>query len=161
MSKEKYRLDNIDIKILNILQQDGRISNLDLSNKVGLSPAPTLERVKKLERSGIIKNYQAILDNYKLGLGTETFMQISLGYNKQNAIDNFMDQIGKIDEIIECYQVTGSCDFILRILVKDVQAYEMLVRERLSHIPEITHMQTMLILSTVKKARPYNINQDH
>jgi Lrp/AsnC family transcriptional regulator, leucine-responsive regulatory protein len=158
MAKENLKLDPIDLKILKILQEDGRISNLDLSNQIGLSPAPTLERVKKLERSGIIKGYHAVLDLYKLGLGTETFMQISLAYNKQNAIDNFMDQIGKIDEIIECYQITGASDFILRILVKDVHAYEQLVREKLSHIQEITHMQTMVILSTVKKSRVFHIN---
>ena len=155
MSKEK--LDATDFKILTILQQDAKISNLELSNKIGLSPAPTLERVKKLEKSGIIKGYHAILDQYKLGFGTETFMQVSLAHNKQNAIANFMEQVKKIEEIIECYQVTGSHDFILKILVKDVQAYEILVREKLSDIVEITHMQTMVILSTIKKSTPFNL----
>jgi Lrp/AsnC family transcriptional regulator, leucine-responsive regulatory protein len=140
MATDRFKLDAIDLKILKILQEDGRISNLDLSNKIGLSAAPTLERVKKLERAGIIKGYHASLDLYRLGLGTETFMQISLAYNKQNAIDNFMEQIGKIDEIMECYQVTGASDFILKIVVKDVQAYELLVREKLSKISEITHI---------------------
>lgn len=151
------KLDSVDLKILKILQDDGRISNLELSQMIGLSPAPTLERVKKLEKAGVIKGYQAVLDLYRLGLGTETFMQVSLAYNKQNAIDNFMEQIAKIDEIIECYQITGASDFILRILVKDVSAYEQLVREKLSHVTEITNMQTMVILSTIKKARPFYI----
>jgi Lrp/AsnC family transcriptional regulator, leucine-responsive regulatory protein len=157
MAAEKLKLDSVDLKILKILQDDGRISNLELSQMIGLSPAPTLERVKKLEKAGIIKGYQAVLDLYRLGLGTETFMQVSLAYNKQNAIDNFMEQISKIDEIIECYQITGASDFILRILVKDVSAYEALVREKLSHVTEITNMQTMVILSTIKKARPFYI----
>ena len=157
MSAERLKLDAIDLKILKILQEDGRISNLDLSNKIGLSAAPTLERVKKLERSGIIKGYHATLDLYKLGLGTETFMQVSLAYNKQNAIDNFMNGIAKIDEIMECYQVTGSSDFILKIIVKDVQAYELLVREKLAKIQEITHMQTMVVLSTLKKSTAVHI----
>lgn len=157
MASDRLKLDAIDFKILRILQEDGRISNLDLSNKIGLSAAPTLERVKKLERSGIIKGYYAQLDLYKLGLGTETFMQVSLAYNKQNAIDNFMEQVTKIDEIMECYQVTGSSDFILKIVVRDVQGYEQLVREKLSRIPEITHMQTMVVLSTIKKARALHI----
>jgi Lrp/AsnC family leucine-responsive transcriptional regulator len=155
MSKQAHKLDSIDMRILSILQEDGKISNLDLSTKVGLSPAPTLERVKKMERAGIIKGYHAVLDQQKLGLGTETFMQISLAYNRQNAIDNFMEQISKIDEVTECYQITGASDFILRILVRDVSAYEQLVREKLSRIPEITNMQTMVILSTLKKARPF------
>lgn len=157
MATEKLKLDSVDLKILKILQDDGRISNLELSQMIGLSPAPTLERVKKLEKSGIIKGYQAVLDLYRLGLGTETFMQVSLAYNKQNAIDNFMEQIAKMDEIIECYQITGASDFILRILVKDVSAYEQLVREKLSHVTEITNMQTMVILSTIKKARPFYV----
>lgn len=157
MAADKLKLDSIDLRILKILQDDGRISNLELSQQIGLSPAPTLERVKKLEKAGIIKGYQAVLDLYRLGLGTETFMQISLAYNKQNAIDNFMEQIAKIDEIIECYQITGASDFILRILVKDVSAYEQLVREKLSNVTEITNMQTMVILSTIKKARPFYV----
>lgn len=161
MATDKLKLDQVDLKILKVLQDDGRISNLDLSQKIGLSPAPTLERVKKLEKSGVIKGYQAVLDLYKLGLGTETFMQISLAYNKQNAIDNFMEQIAKMDEIVECYQVTGASDFILRILVKDVSAYEQLVREKLSRVPEITNMQTMVILSTIKKARPFYISDNN
>jgi len=161
MAADKLKLDQVDLKILKVLQDDGRISNLDLSQKIGLSPAPTLERVKKLEKSGVIKGYQAVLDLYKLGLGTETFMQISLAYNKQNAIDNFMEQITKMDEIVECYQVTGASDFILRILVKDVSAYEQLVREKLSRVPEITNMQTMVILSTIKKARPFYISDNN
>lgn len=155
------KLDVIDLKILKILQEDGRISNLDLSNKVGLSPAPTLERVKKLERAGVIKGYHAVLDNHKLGLGTETFMQISLAFNQQNAIDNFMQGIEKIDEVVECYQVTGASDFILRILVKDINAYEVLVREKLSKIKEITNMQTMVIMSTIKKSRSVHINESN
>lgn len=159
MAAEKLKLDGVDLKILKILQDDGRISNLELSQMIGLSPAPTLERVKKLEKAGIIKGYQAVLDLYRLGLGTETFMQVSLAYNKQNAIDNFMEQISRIDEIIECYQITGASDFILRILVKDVSAYEQLVREKLSHVTEITNMQTMVILSTIKKTRPFYISQ--
>lgn len=154
------KLDVIDLKILNALQEDGRISNLDLSNKIGLSPAPTLERVKKLERSGIIKGYRAELNTYQLGLGTETFMLVSLAFNQQNAIDNFTQGIGKIKEVVECYQVTGASDFILRILVKDINAYELLVREKLSHIKEITNMQTMVIMSTIKKSRVH-IDENH
>ncbi|MBI3502388.1 MAG: Lrp/AsnC family transcriptional regulator [Bacteroidetes bacterium] len=149
------KLDSIDLKILKTLQEDGRIANIDLSNKINLSPAPTLERVKKLERAGIIKGYRAELDTYQLGFGTETFMLVSLAFNQQNAIDNFTQGIGKISEVVECYQVTGASDFILRILVKDINAYEVLVREKLSLIKEITNMQTMVIMSIIKKTRVF------
>ena len=94
-------LDKTDFKILKILQEQGRITNIQLSNDVGLSPAPTLERVRKLENSGIIKSYHAIADAEALGLGIKTYIQISLNWHKLDAINNFISQINDIDEIVE------------------------------------------------------------
>ena len=145
-------LDKTDLKILKILQEDGRITNLQLSNEIGLSPAPTLERVKKLEKTGIIKSYHADLDKESLGLGVHTFMQITLLRHKNNAITNFVDQINKIDEVVECHHVTGGSDYLLRIMAKSMSAYERLVMDKLSKIEEIGQMQTLVILSTVKKS---------
>lgn len=144
-------LDKIDLKILRILQEDGRITNLQLSNEIGLSPAPTLERVKKLEKGGIIRSYHAELDKEALGLGVQTFMQITLLRHKNNAITNFVDQIKDIEEVVECHHVTGGSDYLLRIMAKSMTAYERLVMDKLSKIEEIGQMQTLVILSTVKK----------
>lgn len=154
------RIDAIDLKILRIMQQDGRISNIQLSNQIGLSPAPTLERVKKLENAGLIKSYHAVLDHDLLGLGINAMIQISLARQINNAIQNFKKQILKIDEIIECYQVTGTADYILKVAVKDMPAFERLIAEKLSRIEEIGQMQTMMILSTIKHSRIAPINYE-
>ena len=106
-------LDKTDRKILDILQSNAKITNAQLAQEIGLSPAPTLERVKKLENSGIIRSYHAKLDAETVGLGVNTFVMVSLkGHNKDN-IEKFVTSIDEIEEIIECHPVTGSSDFIL------------------------------------------------
>ncbi|MCC5921742.1 MAG: Lrp/AsnC family transcriptional regulator [Cyclobacteriaceae bacterium] len=147
------KLDRIDRKILEILQKQAKITNAQLSKDIGLSPAPTLERVKKLENSGLIKSYHAKLDTEKLGLGVNTFVQVSLkGHNKSN-IDSFVDQINHIDEIIECHHITGTGDFILKVIAKDISSYQKLMLERVSEIAEVDGMQSMIILSTFKDSK--------
>lgn len=146
-----YQPDKIDLQILKTLQQNGRITNLQLSNEIGLSPAPTLERVRKLENLGIIKSYHAIVDEEELGLGIKTFIQIQLDFHQNNTIQTFVDEVKKIREITECHHVTGGCDFILKIYVKDIKAYEKLIMEKISKIKVVKTFQTMMILSTSKK----------
>jgi DNA-binding Lrp family transcriptional regulator len=144
------KLDKIDRRILEILQRNAKITNARLSEEIGLSPAPTLERVKKLELSGIIKSYHAKVDSEVVGLGVNTFVQVSLkGHNKTN-IEAFLKSIENIDEIIECHHVTGSGDFLLRVIAKDITSYQKLMLEKVSEIPEVDNMQSMVILSTFK-----------
>jgi Lrp/AsnC family leucine-responsive transcriptional regulator len=106
-------LDKIDLQILKILQQNGRITNLQLSNEIGLSPAPTLERVRKLENASYIKSYHALVDEELLGLGIKTFIQVQLDFHKNNTIQIFLDEVKEIKEITECHHVTGQCDSIV------------------------------------------------
>jgi len=146
----KLKLDKIDRNILDILQANAKITNAQLAQKIGLSPAPTLERVKKLENSGIIKSYHAKVNNAKVGLGVSTFVMVSLkGHNKQN-IDVFIDSINEIDEVVECHHITGSGDFILKIIAGDIPSYQQLMLERVSNIEVVDNMQSMVILSTFK-----------
>lgn len=147
------QLDKTDLKILKILQEDGRITNLQLSNEIGLSPAPTLERVKKLEKLGIIKSFHACLDAPSLGLGIQTFMLVTLMRHVENAITNFITEINKVDEVVECYHLTGSSDYLLKIMVPDIASYEKLVMDRVATIEGIGHLQTMVILSTIKSLK--------
>lgn len=147
------KLDIIDRKILEILQTDAKITNSQLSKEIGLSQAPTLERVKKLEQSGIIKSYHAILDKEKLGLGVNIFMLVTLSGHKQNQIKAFIDKINKISEVIECHHITGQGDFLLKIIAKDIPAYQSLILEKLSQIEEIGSMQSMVSLSTFKDSK--------
>ncbi len=145
-------LDKTDFKILKILQENGRITNIQLSQDIGLSPAPTLERVRKLESTGLIKSYHALVDAQMLGLNIKTFIQVSINYHKNDAIQNFNKQIAKIDEVIECHHITGSADFLLKVVVRDIPTYEKLILEKISKIQEISNLQTMMILSTTKNS---------
>lgn len=144
------KLDAIDYKILKLIQEDGRITNLELSNRIGLSPAPTLERVKKLEKARIIEGYHARLNRTKLKLGVSVFVQVSLSRQVENVIQRFKTRIHEISEITECYQVTGNSDYLLKIVVQDIQAFEKLIADRFSKFDEIGQMHTMLIISEVK-----------
>ncbi len=146
-----FQPDRTDFKILKLLQENGRITNLQLASNIGLSPAPTLERVRKLEKSGYIKSYHAFVDEEKLGLGIKSFIQISLDFHTQNAIPDFVEAVKHIKEVTECHHVTGQCDFILKVYVKDIKAYEGLIMEKISKIPFVKTFQTMMIMSTSKK----------
>lgn len=152
------KLDKTDFKILKELQENGRISNLDLAQKVGLSATPTFERVKKLEKAKIIKSYHAELDVERLGMGIQTFMLVQLAQTRGNAIPNFIKQINEIPEIIECYHVTGSSDYVLKIMVEDIASYENLAMDKIRNISEISNATTMVILSTVKKSKVIPLN---
>lgn len=151
------KLDNIDLKIIKLLQENSKITNLDLSKRIGLSPAPTLERVKKLEQSGVIQSYHAKVDTSKLGLNISTFVLVSLAWQKENALDNFVKKIQMIDEVTECYIITGDGDALLRIICKDIAAYEQLLFKKLSQIEEVERLRTLMTLSKVKKSKvlPY------
>lgn len=147
------KLDQIDRKILEILQSDAKITNAQLSKEIGLSPAPTLERVKKLELSGLIKSYHAQLDPEKIGLGITTFVQVTLVGHKKMFTDAFVEKINQIDEIIECHHITGTGDFLLKVISKDITAYQKLMLERVNEIEEVASTQTMVILSTFKDSK--------
>src|SRR4028119_78272 len=147
------KLDQTDRKILEILQNNAKITNALLSKEIGLSPAPTLERVKKLENAGLIRSYHAQLDTEKVGLGVTTFVQVSLIGHKKAYIDAFVEKIKNIEEIIECHHITGSGDFLLKIISKDITSYQKLMLERVNEIEEVANTQTMVILSTFKDSK--------
>ncbi len=149
----KIKLDSIDRKILELLQANSNITNAQLAIEVGLSPAPTLERVKKLETAGVIKSYHAVIDTASVGLGVSTFVMASLkGHNKEN-ISKFMKSISEIEEIVECHHVTGQADFILKIVCTDIPAYQNLMLEKVTNIEVVDNLQSMVILSTFKDTK--------
>ncbi len=152
------KLDKIDLKILKILQNNSKITNLELSKQIGLSPAPTLERVKKLESTKIIESYHAIVNPTSIGLNVKTFVLVSLAWQKENALNNFLDKVKAIEEITECYIITGEADFLIKIVCKDIPTYEQLLFKTLSQIEEIERLKTLMTLSTVKNSSilPFN-----
>jgi DNA-binding Lrp family transcriptional regulator len=144
------KIDAIDKKILRTLQKNAKITNAKLSKEIGLSPAPTLERVRKLESKGIISGYHAKLDKSKIGLGVSTYVMVSLkGHNKKN-LDSFIEKISDVDNIVECHHITGSGDFILKVVAKDIESYQKLMLEKVSEIEVTDSLQSMVILSTLK-----------
>lgn len=153
MINQSIKLDQIDKHILEILQANAKITNSQLATEIGLSPAPTLERVRKLENGGLIKSYHAEIDVKQMGLGTGVFVLISLSAHKKSQIMSFVDKINKIPEVIECHHITGSGDFLLKILTRDLSSYQQLILNTLADIDEIGNMQSMMILSTFKESK--------
>ena len=154
------KLDKTDLKILQILQENSKITNLELSKRIGLSPAPTLERVKKLEQSGVIESYHANVNSQAIGLNVKTFALVSLAWHKENALNNFLSKIRAIREITECYIITGEADFLIKIVTKDIPNYEKLLFKTLSQIEEIERLKTLMTLSTVKDTRTLPFKYD-
>jgi DNA-binding Lrp family transcriptional regulator len=151
--KSTLKLDATDKKILEILQANSNITNAQLAKEIGLSPAPTLERVNKLETSGVIRSYHAVIDPASVGLGVSTFVMASLkGHNKDN-IEKFIQAIKKINEIVECHHITGAGDFILKIVCVDIAAYQQLMLEKVSNIDVVDSLQSLVILSTFKDSK--------
>jgi Lrp/AsnC family leucine-responsive transcriptional regulator len=151
------KIDQTDIKILNILQRDGRITNSALAKKISISPPPTLERVKKLENGGVIKKYVALLDPTAVGCGAHMFVEVSLKGHTKETVTGFIEATRAIDEIMECHHVTGDCDFLLKIAVRDIPAYEELVLQKLTSLPDVANLKTMVVLSTFKDETAYNL----
>ena len=147
------KIDKTDKKILEILQRNAKITNAKLSKEIGLSPAPTLERVRKLEAKGIISGYNAKLDMSKIGLGVSTFVMVTLkGHNKKNLV-SFLDKIKNINNVIECHHITGSADFILKVVSENIESYQELMLETVSEIEVTDSLQSMVILSTFKDSK--------
>jgi len=155
------KLDKIDLHILKTLQDSSKITNLELSKRIGLSPAPTLERVKKLEQNGIIQSYHAQVNPEAIGLMVKTFVLVSLDWRKPQARESFLSQVENIEEITECYIITGEADFLIKIVCKDIPTYERLLFKTLQQIDEIERLKTLMTLSTVKDSKrlPYDYDQ--
>jgi DNA-binding Lrp family transcriptional regulator len=143
-------LDDIDRRILGRLQRDGRLSNADLAQEVGLSPSPCWRRVKALEEAGVIKGYTAQLDAKAVGLSVTVFMSVSLTTQVEKALQAFERAASERPEVMECYLMTGDSDYLLRIVVPDLEAYERFVMD-FTKIVGIAQIRSSLALRTVKQ----------
>ncbi len=147
----KYRLDKVDRQILSILQQDGRIANNKLAEKIGLTTTPTLERVKRLEKEGIIKGYSAQVNANAVGRGLVVFCSVKLTVHQMQALNDICEEINKLPEIQACYHLTGEVDFLLKIMVEDMRDYEQFMHEKLTRLPGIQRINSNIVLSTKKE----------
>ncbi len=143
-------LDRYDRQILEILQQDGRISNQDLADKIGLSPSPCLRRVRTLEESGLITGYRALLDAKKLGLSLMALIGISMDLHTPERFANLEAMIAEIPEILECLLITGQqSDYQLKVVVRDMDAYQDLLLNKITRIQGVTGVHTSFVLRKV------------
>lgn len=141
------KLDSTDIKILEIMQGDGRITTKALADQLNLSTTPVFERVKRLERDGIIKQYVALLDNRKLDLMLTVFISISLTKHSRSYLEKFVNEVNQYPEVMECYHIAGNFDFLLKIVVKNMEIYEAFVINKLSTIANLGQVQSSFVLS--------------
>ena len=144
------KLDPIDIRILNELQNDSSHSNVELAKRVHLSPSPCLMRVKALKDKGVIRNYVALADPKILGLGLNVFISISLKEQSKEALAKFEGRISEHDEVMECYLMTGDSDYLIRVAVADMGALEKFILEQLTPIPGIEKIRSSFALKQVR-----------
>lgn len=144
------QLDRYDWQILQVLQADGRISNQDLADRIGLSPSPCLRRVRALEESGLITGYRALLDARKLGLSLMALIHISMDQHTPERFSTFDARIAEIPELLECLLITGqNADYQLKLVVRDMDAYQELLLDRITRIPGVTGVHSSFVLRRV------------
>jgi len=145
-----FKLDETDVNILKYLQENSRMTTKVIAEKLNLSTTPVFERIKKLEKGGYINRYVALLDEKAIGLKQVIFISISLKEHTRSYLEKFVDEINQYPEILECYHVAGDFDFLLKLIVADVEAYEKFILTRLSTISSIGKVQTHIALSKKK-----------
>lgn len=143
-------MDQIDRAILNHLQEDGRLTNVELAERVRLSPSPCLRRVRTLEAEGMIQGYRAVLDPAQLGRGFQVFVAVELIRTDHDTILAFEEAVAQVTDVIECHSMFGRPDYILRVAVNDIAAYEALVRHTLSSLPGVGQMTSQIALKAIK-----------
>jgi DNA-binding Lrp family transcriptional regulator len=142
-------LDRTDFRILHFLQNRGRLTNAELAEEVGLSPSPCLRRVKALEQRGVIRRYAAIVDARAVGLPISTFINVSLHNQERRSLEKFEERVAGYNEVMECYLMTGSFDYMLRVVVPDLDSYERFLAEKLTTTPGVSNIQSSFTLKQV------------
>jgi Lrp/AsnC family leucine-responsive transcriptional regulator len=143
-------LDRIDLRILNLLQADGRISNLKLAEAIGLSPTAVLARTQRLQRDGFILGYEARLDPFKLGRGMMVFVEVLLDRTTPHVFDAFKAAVQVHDEIMECHMVAGGFDYLLKTRMADMAAYRQFAGQVLWQLPGVRETRTYAVMEEVK-----------
>ncbi|ART67280.1 AsnC family transcriptional regulator [Mycobacterium dioxanotrophicus] len=148
-------MDDLDQAIVRELQQNGRITNQELADRVGLTASPCLRRVKQLETAGVITGYTAVVDPRALGMSITAFVRIRLDRHSQDAVDAFESAIRLIENVLECFVVTGESDYLLRIVVTNLEQYERVIRTRLQRLPGITSIDSSFTFGQIKQTFVY------
>ena len=149
-----------DRRILEVLQDRGRIPNVQLAAEVGLSPSTVLERVRKLEERGIIERYVALVDHKRVGLGTVAYVAVSLNLHHKDSIENFHRFVVGCAKVLECHHVAGTEDYLLKVYSRDIDDYEHFLLNSLTRTQGIDRVRTMFVLSTLKRETAIPIEID-
>lgn len=157
MASETKPLDRIDHNILRLLQEHGRLSNVDLAKRVNLSPTPCLERVRRLERAGYITGYRAELDPVMLDQALTVFVQMTLDRTTPDVFDLFKAKVQDLHEVVECHMVAGGFDYLLKIRVRDMTAFRHFLGEQLTNLPGVLTTHTYVVMEGVKEGNLVNV----
>lgn len=147
------KIDEINRRILRELSRDGRISNLDLAGRVGLSPSACLRRVQDLERGGVIAGYRAVLNPAALGLGFTAYMGVGLGEHTKSAQEAFERAVARAPEVVECHNITGTIEYLLRVECADLSSYKTFHTDVLGTLPHVTSITTYVVMGSPKDLR--------
>ena len=147
-------LDAIDRRIIAALQADGRLSNVELADRVGLSPSPCLRRVKRLEREGYIEAYRATLQRGRIGLGFTVFVEVKIEGHANERAEAFQDAIVAMPEIVACHLVTGAADYLLEVVVPDLEHYQRFLVVKLLSLPIVREVRSNIAIQTLKAGGP-------
>lgn len=150
-------MDQIDKKILMLLQKNAKQNTKEIANQIGLTVSPTFERIKKLEQQGFIKAYVALLDRVKIGKALMAYCQISLFKHSKELIDNFRKEIAVLPEVLVCLHVSGNYDFLLEVAVNDMNEYQAFVVEKLSIVDGISNIQSSFVMEVIKDETAYSL----
>jgi Lrp/AsnC family leucine-responsive transcriptional regulator len=153
-------LDKIDKQILNTLQENGKTTNSKLSKIVGISAPSTLERVKRLELAGVISHFTAVLDPEKIGFSIMGMVNIGLSLSSLSSVAEIKEKFFNLEEVIECYQIAGENDFILKVIAKDIKAYGEFMNKKLTQIKGIQVIKSSFVIDNVKEKRVFTLNLD-
>ena len=152
-----YEPDKTDLKILNILQKDSSRTHKSIAEELGMTTTPIFERTRRLQREGYIDKYMAILNKRKLGYKQTVFIGITLKGHTRDYLDRFIKIIAGFTEVLECHRISGNYDYLLKVVVKDVEAYENFILTKLTMVSDLGNVQSMIVLSTSKENTAINL----
>jgi Lrp/AsnC family transcriptional regulator len=147
----QYEMDRTDVRILEALQQHGNLSAADVAERVGLTTSTCWRRISALEESGVIRNRVALLDREKVGLSVTVFSRVKLATQGRDSLSKFEQAVRELPEVIECYTLMGDSDFLLRIVTRDIKAYEAFFLDHLSRLPDVQSVHSSIALSVIKE----------
>ena len=145
-------LDDIDRRILRALQEDGRLTVTELAGRVGLTASPCLRRLRLLERDGVIRGYAALVDQDRVGFPISVFVSVKLEKQREEALQRFEEAVRRCPEVMECYLMTGSRDYLLRVVAQDLPSYERFLKDTLTRIDGVASIESSFALAQVKTA---------